>query len=118
GFAAFCFEITRYLHQNARNAIAVRVDNRRGAISPLGGDFTIYGGLYRPVSLILTNMLNITPLDYAGPGVYLKQLTATIDNAQVEVTTKATNASINTRFFIAQVTVLDEQGKTITVQNA
>jgi len=118
GFAAFCFEITRYLHQNARNALAVRVDNRRGTISPLGGDFTIYGGLYRPVTVILTNSLDITPLDYAGPGVYLKQLSATIDMAQVEVTTKVSNTSDNTRFFIAQVTVMDEKGKTVTMQRA
>jgi beta-galactosidase len=115
GFAAFCYEITRYLHLDARNTLAVRVDNRRGTISPLGGDFTIYGGLYRPVSLILTGSLDITPLDYASPGVYLKQLSATIDMAQVEVTTKVSNASNDTRFFSAQVTVLDERGKTVTV---
>ena len=118
GFAAFCFEVTHYLHQKGRNTVAVRVDNRRGTISPLGGDFTIYGGLYRPVTLILTNMLDITPLDYAGPGVYLKQLSATIDNAQVEVTAKVSNASINTRFFIAQITVLDEHNKIVTMQRA
>ena len=118
GFAAFCFEITRYLHFDAKNTIAVRVDNRRGTISPLGGDFTIYGGLYRPVTLILTGTLNITPLDYAGPGVYLKQLSATLGMAQVEVTTKVTNTSHDTRFFIAQVTVLDERNKTVTMHRA
>jgi len=115
GFAAFCFEITRQLRFDGRNTIAVRVDNSRGVISPLGGDFTIYGGLYRPVSLIVTNTLAITPLDYAGPGVYFKQLTATIDMAQVEVLVKVSNTGNNTRFFIAQITVLDEHGKTIDV---
>jgi len=118
GFAAFCFEITRYLHFDAQNALAVRVDNRRGTISPLGGDFTIYGGLYRPVTLILTGSLAITPLDYAGPGVYLRQVSASLDSAEVEVTTKVTNSSINTRFYIAQVTVLDERNKTVNVQRA
>jgi beta-galactosidase len=115
GFAAFCFEITRQLRFEGKNTLAVRVDNRRGTISPLGGDFTIYGGLYRPVSLIVTNTLDITPLDYAGPGVYFKQLTATIDMAQVEVLVKVSNTSNNTRFFVAQITVLDEHGKTVDV---
>ncbi|HUP03672.1 MAG TPA: glycoside hydrolase family 2 TIM barrel-domain containing protein [Bryobacteraceae bacterium] len=115
GFAAFCFEITQQLRFDAKNIMAVRVDNTRGKIAPLAGDFTVFGGLYRPVNLIVTNTLDITPLDYAGPGVYFKQLTATIDMAQVEVLAKVSNSSNSTRFFIAQITVLDERGKTVDV---
>ena len=54
----------------------------------------------------------------AGPGVYMKQISASIDSAQVEVVAKVANASDNTRFFIAQVTVLDERNKTVTVGRA
>ena len=115
GFAAFCFELTSQLKFDGQNTLAVRVDNKRGTISPLGGDFTIYGGLYRPVSLIVTGPLAITPLDYAGPGVYLKQNSAGYASAEVEVTAKVSNASTQTRFFIAQVTVLDARNKTVMV---
>jgi len=115
GFAAFCFELTPQLKFDAKNTLAVRVDNRRGTISPLGGDFTIYGGLYRPVSLIVTGPLAITPLDYAGPGVYLKQISAAYASAEVEVTAKVSNGSTQTRFFIVQVTVLDARNRTVMV---
>ena len=115
GFAAFCFELTSQLKFDGQNTLAVRVDNKRGTVSPLGGDFTIYGGLYRPVSLIVTGPLAITPLDYAGPGVYLKQNSAGYASAEVEVTAKVSNASTQTRFFIAQVTVLDARNKTVMV---
>lgn len=73
GFQAFCFELTPYIRLGADNILAVRVDNsRREDVVPLGGDFTVFGGLYRPVSLIVTGLVNITPLDYGSPGVFLK----------------------------------------------
>lgn len=48
GHAAFRFDITDALVPG-QNLLAVRVDNSPNkAITPLGGDFTIFGGLYRP----------------------------------------------------------------------
>jgi beta-galactosidase len=113
GFAAFCFEITQALHSGDRNTLAVRVDNTRGSISPLGGDFTIFGGLYRPVSLIVTGPVAITPLDYAGPGVYLKQTAVSDARAEVDVTTRVANGGAQTGAVTARVTVLDAQRRTV-----
>ena len=113
GFAAFCFELTSNLRAGAPNTIAVRVDNKRGAISPLGGDFTIFGGLYRSVSLIVTGEVDITPLDFAGPGVYLKQTSVTDARAQVDVVTKVSNGSAQARNVTARVTIVDGRGKTV-----
>ncbi|HEY1718827.1 MAG TPA: beta galactosidase jelly roll domain-containing protein, partial [Verrucomicrobiae bacterium] len=49
GFGAFCFEITRQLSASGTNLLAVRVDNTKFPdIAPLSGDFSVYGGLYRP----------------------------------------------------------------------
>jgi len=118
GFAAFCFEITSLVKFDGRNTLAVRVDNKRGAISPLGGDFTIYGGLYRSVSLIVTGPVAITPLDYAGPGVYLKQKDVTDDRAEVEVVTKVSNATTQTQYVTAQITVSNPKGKVVRTTQA
>jgi beta-galactosidase len=118
GFAAFCFEITAQLKFDGMNTLAVRVDNRRGAISPLGGDFTIYGGLYRPVSLIVTGPVNITPLDYAGPGVYLKQTAVNDMRAEVEVVVKVSNATKETRYVTAKVTILNPKDKIVLTTQA
>jgi len=70
GFAAFRVDITDALHRG-RNLIAVKTDNSKSlAIAPMGGDFTIFGGLYRSVSLVETANVHIEMLDHGGPGLY------------------------------------------------
>jgi beta-galactosidase len=50
GFGAFCYEITVNLSAIGTNLVAVRVSNKwEPDIAPLSGDFSVYGGLYRPV---------------------------------------------------------------------
>lgn len=71
-FTAFCFELTDLLRYGRDNELRVEVDNsHREDLAPLSGDFNLYGGLYRPAALIVTDTLCISPLDYASPGVYL-----------------------------------------------
>lgn len=68
---AFCFEITGLL-QASGNEITVEADNTyRDHIAPLRGDFSLFGGLYRPVSIIETDTVCIDPLFYASPGVFI-----------------------------------------------
>ena len=55
GYSAFTFEVTEQCHKNGENEILVFLDNRSwDEISPLAGDFTVFGGLYRDVNLIVT----------------------------------------------------------------
>jgi len=85
-FTAFCYELTDYLKYGAANELRVEVDNtHREDLPPLAGDFNLFGGLYRPVELIVTDPVCISPLDYASSGVYLT--TASLDDkaAAVEV---------------------------------
>jgi len=71
GYAAFRFDVSEWLHEG-RNVIAVRVDNAPSSrVSPLGGDFTVFGGLYRPVELITVSPIHVDLLDDGGPGVYV-----------------------------------------------
>lgn len=70
GFARFRFDVTEQLRAGA-NALLVRVDNmRQPDVAPLGGDYTLYGGLYRRVRLVTTADVHIDMLDAGGPGVY------------------------------------------------
>lgn len=74
GYTAFCFEITDYVHFTEENKLEIYVSNaHRLDVIPLSGDFNIYGGLHRPVHLIVTNRNCISPLDYASSGVYITQ---------------------------------------------
>jgi beta-galactosidase len=114
GFQAFCFELTPHLQFGASNLLAVRVDNsRREDVIPLGGDFTVFGGIYRPVSLIVTAPLNITLLDYGSPGVFLKQPYVTAGHATVEALAEVSNGSGAARNVEVLVTFLDAQGQKV-----
>jgi len=72
GFARFRFDITDLL-EAGENDIVVLVDNSTDTgLAPLGGDYTMFGGLYRPVRLVTTNDVHFDMLDEGGPGVYFK----------------------------------------------
>ena len=86
-FGAFCFEITDAL-KDSGNTITVKTDNTFNKnILPLAGDFTMFGGLYRPVTLIETEQACIVPDFYASPGVLVSQDKVTPQSASVTVTT-------------------------------
>ena len=51
GFSTFRFELTPYM-KSSDNELLVTVDNRESHVYPQQADFTFFGGLYRPVSLI------------------------------------------------------------------
>ncbi len=117
GFAAFCYELTPHLKSGTNNVLAVRVDNsRRDDVIPLNGDFTIYGGLYRPVTLITTAPVNISLTDYASPGVFLRQSEVTPDRARIAAVTKVSNGAGTPRKIEVAVTVFDGRGSKIVSQ--
>lgn len=93
GFAAFCMELTPFIKYGAKNVLRVKVDNTRfDDIAPLSGDFTVFGGLYRPVHLIATDPVGITLLDHGSLGVYLTQKKVSAQEAVVEVQAKISNS--------------------------
>lgn len=68
---AFAFEITRFLKEHD-NILEIVVDNHFDEFQPpVYGDYTVEGGLYRPVWLIETDPICIDPTYYGGPGVEL-----------------------------------------------
>ena len=92
GYSAFVFEITDRVTYGEENSLLVRVNNGEQLdVMPLVGDFNFYGGIYRDVSLLVTNETCITPLDYASPGVYLSQKEVSRSEAKVEALVKLSN---------------------------
>lgn len=54
GYSAFTFPITRYCEPGSEIELDILLDNRSwDEISPLTGDFTVFGGLYRGINLII-----------------------------------------------------------------
>ncbi|MEI8341359.1 MAG: glycoside hydrolase family 2 TIM barrel-domain containing protein [Verrucomicrobiota bacterium] len=113
-FGAFCFDVTSLLKPGADNEIAVRVDNAKNpAVAPLGGDFTVFGGLYRDVQLLELDKLSISPLDYASSGVYLKQVQVNDKSAEIIIETLLRNANGTEKNPSLKYTVTDAKGKVV-----
>ncbi len=113
GHAAFRCDLTGHL-QPGRNVLAVRVDNSATrVVSPLGGDFTVFGGLYRPVSLIEADALHFDLLDHGGPGVYARASAIGAAEATVSVRARVANDQSRSRRAPVIVRVLDAEGREV-----
>jgi beta-galactosidase len=111
GFTAFCYELTPYLHYGARNELRVQVDNsHQEDVPPLSGDFNVDGGIYRPVHLLVTDPVCISPLNMASPGVYLTTKSLTGSAADIEVKTLVSNASAETANLTVKTEIADARG--------
>ena len=73
-YNTFTFEITGYLQPGAANTLTVICNNEpQFDIAPQGGDFNIYGGLYRDVWMLVTDKACISPLYFGSGGVLIHQ---------------------------------------------
>ena len=109
GYTAFCFEITDYL-KAGENRLEVWVSNAfRTDVLPISGDFNVYGGIHRPVHLIITGKDCISPLFYGSSGVLIRQDKVTKEQAEVTVDTHL-SASTNKRL---RVTMTDAADKVV-----
>jgi beta-galactosidase len=117
GFGAFCFEITTNLSVSGTNLLAVRVNNEwQPDIAPLSGDFSVYGGLYRPVHLIVTGEENFTLTDHASPGVAWLQTSVSKKQAVLDVTAQISNGTKQKQSLTLVASVFDTNGH-IVVSN-
>lgn len=110
GYSAFRFDITELFDWDKENVVTVFVDNSQTKdVSPLNGDFTIYGGLYRPVNLICVDKDHFS-LDFWGTdGIIIrsevKEDKSGVVNLEVH-TVCASDAVVN-------ITILDEGNRII-----
>lgn len=119
GFAAFCFDITPYVKFGGSNILAVKVSNARVPdVTPLSGDFTVFGGIYRNVHLLILDRLCISPLDFGSSGVYLTQKDVSKSAAHVEVSSVVWNAGENPRKATVEWIVFDARGNVAVRQQA
>ena len=109
GYTAFCLEITHLLVPGD-NTLEVWASNAfRTDVLPISGDFNIYGGIHRPVHLIVTGKDCISPLYYGSNGVLIRQDKVTKEQAHLTVETYLL-ASTDKRL---RVTMTDAAGKAV-----
>jgi beta-galactosidase len=115
GFAAFVFDVTPYLNIGGDNVIAVKVNNAANTnIPPLSADFTFFGGLYRDAHLLVTDPVQISPLDYGSPGIYLKTTSVSSNSASLQVTTVVSNATVSAQMVTVRAVVTDAATNIVT----
>lgn len=74
-YSIFAVELSQYLKPGQENILTVFVNNENGkAVSPLSGDFTIFGGIHRKVELILTEECHFDCTYYGTCGVIFRAL--------------------------------------------
>ena len=115
GFAAFAFDVTPYLVVGADNVIAVKMNNAFNTnIPPLAADFTFFGGIYRDVHLLVTDPVQISPLDYGSPGVYLTTTSVSSNSANLQVTTVVSNSTASAQTVTVRAVVTDAATNIVT----
>jgi beta-galactosidase len=115
GYSAFCLDITYAVQIGKSNTILVKANNKAGKdVIPVNHFlFGIYGGIYRSVSLITTNKINITTTDYASPGIYISQKNVTKSSADVSIAIKVENVSAQAEHIEINSSIYDQAGKKV-----
>ncbi|WP_353330896.1 glycoside hydrolase family 2 protein [Bacteroides sedimenti] len=116
GYSAFACEIGTAIKPGANNEIIVKADNTaRPDVIPVNhGLFGVYGGIYRPVWLIITEKNNITVTDCASSGVYITQKNVSKQQADITVKVKLDNATLQPVSLKLENTIYNQAGKKVS----
>lgn len=114
-YSAFVCEIGAQVKLGKENEIVVKADNTaRPDVIPVNHIlFGVYGGIYRPVWLVVTEPCNIVVNDHASPGVYITQKNVSKKSAEVTVKVKVDNATMAPAPLVLENAVYDKAGKLV-----
>ncbi|MNH86976.1 Beta-glucuronidase [compost metagenome] len=112
GYSAFVFELTTMLQFGKENEILVKVNNEATPqVIPVNHTlFPMYGGIYRPVELIVTDDIHIAVNDFAAKGIYITQKNVSKKTADVAVKIKIDNKSGKKQPIELLTTVFEKDG--------
>ena len=116
-YSAFVCEIGSQVRLGEENEIVVKADNAaRPDVIPVNHAlFGVYGGIYRPVWLIVTEPCNIVVNDCASPGVYITQKNVSKQSADVSVRVKLDNATLAPVALELENAIYTREGKLVKV---
>jgi beta-galactosidase len=116
-FSRFRFDASSSINISGDNVLVVKADNSRpqpGAstqdVIPLSGDFFVFGGAYRNVSLIVTRPVHVDLLDFGGPGLYARALDIDEAGATVQLSGRVANDLKNPRRIAVEFAIEDAVG--------
>lgn len=110
GYSAFAFEISQYWELEEENEISVFLDNQAwDEISPLTGDFTVFGGLYRDVTVMMTDSVCFDRTYYGTSGVIVKADVAADGTGTVSVEPHILGAPVETADAVCRISSPEHQ---------
>ena len=111
GYTNFSFEITPLFGQD--NVLTVKVDNLfDGSVPPtVKTDYSFYGGIYRSVSLLVTDRTFVSDVYWVTPKV-------TSQSAEVELHTTVSNRAGRTRNLTLTQQIFDPEGKLVNTKSS
>jgi len=116
-FSRFRFDASSSIKPLGDNVLVVKADNSRpqpGAstqdVIPLSGDFFVFGGIYRNVSLIVTRPVHVDLLDFGGPGLYAHALDIDANGATAQLAGRVANDLKNPRRITVEFAIEDAGG--------
>lgn len=114
-YSAFVCEIGAQVKLGKENEIVVKADNAaRPDVIPVNHIlFGVYGGIYRPVWLVVTESCNIVVNDHASSGVYITQKNVSKKSAEVTVKVKVDNSTMAPAPLVLENAVYDRAGKLV-----
>ena len=114
-YSAFVVELTKALKVGEVNQLVVKADNSaRPDVIPVNHVlFGVYGGIYRPVSLIVTDEASIAVTDHASSGVFITQKNVSAASAEVNVKVKLDNGSLQPASVVLENTIYTMEGKKV-----
>lgn len=113
GYSACVFELSRVLEYGKENEILVRVNNAASPeVIPVNHVlFGVYGGIYRPVWLVITDKVNIAVDDCASSGMYITQKNVSSRSAEVTVQVKVDNKELVGLPIVLETAIFDRNEK-------
>ena len=114
-YSAFACEISSQVKFGKENEIIVKADNSsRPDVIPTNHIlFGVYGGIYRPVWLVVTETCSIIANDCASPGVYITQKNVSKKSAEVTVKVKVDNTTLTPVPLELENAIYDRNGKLV-----
>ncbi|WP_170063958.1 glycoside hydrolase family 2 protein [Jejuia pallidilutea] len=114
GYTGFTVDITDFLDFSKENELKISVNNAYDSeVMPLVGDFNIYGGLHRPVSLLIKNPIHFDLSNYGSSGVFISQEKVDAKEADLKIHGSIANKSDISKNLTIESTIWDTTGKKI-----
>ncbi|MCU4155860.1 hypothetical protein J1N10_07710 [Carboxylicivirga sp. A043] len=112
GYTGFVFELSDYIRTGEDNELMIEVDNRHNPdIPPLEADFNFYGGVYRDVSLIVSNSVHFDLASEAAGNFLIQTPEVTADKAEFQVESVLVNGSKSKRGVQIKLNIFNPQGE-------